>query len=175
MNRLGCASALDHQTRTMTASCCLRSLSARCSAVRSSRGRQSRSFDRRNEGFLSLDVELKLQYSRHNTFNAVCLMCGSEIEIPSVYIGKHVKCHDCGTDYIAEPQIAAASKPNGTPKSPAPVAQVVSASSPARRSGRGYSPSDPSKGGLFCKYCLGFGWLSLVARSGRSVHRGFSV
>jgi len=95
------------------------------------------------------------------TFKSACGKCHGLIDVPSSYIGKHVKCPNCAEDFIAEPHLGPAvkatkinnsSKPKTSPKSDKYKGINTS----------GFSLKVTEKELIFYRYCSFIGKLSIV-------------
>ncbi len=88
-----------------------------------------------------------------NTFSSECGNCHSPIDIPATYIGKHVKCTNCGCDFVAEPRIG-----GGAAKTAKPQKQ----STTEVKKSHCFSLNVSSKELIFHQYCRFFGLFSIA-------------
>ena len=93
-----------------------------------------------------------------NTFKSVCANCHGLLDVPTAYIGKHVKCTNCGEDFVAEPNLGTTVK-----------APKIAKSSKLRKSDMlknisisGFSLRVDDKELIFYRYCNYVGLFSIV-------------
>lgn len=102
-------------------------------------------------------------------FKSTCHSCSSTIDVPNVYVGRHVKCPICGNDFLAEPSIDDVKNPtsspsritsNIAPKKPniAPKKHISSSQRVFSR----FSIKIEKDELIFHRYCRFVGWLSVI-------------